>query len=484
MRYGYKDLLTLLISLFILGGCTNPTGIGLDVDVEDQIDAKFTDTISVRTYTVRDDSVQSAGFNQTVFGLINHPVIGQTDVGLALDIGASASLKKMQPETVIDSVILVLPYGSNFYGDTTLASSYTLQVRQLDEAFTINNYSTKKWAVKNPVVGTKTLQRFANKQTDSLTVTKHINGKDSVVKVIPQLRIALSKEFFKDLLSSGDIDSLTLVSGSSFRNLIKGLYLSVDSNLSTGTGGLLSFGPVEGVSGVEITYRQRKTQVVDDTSLDTVRAFLPIATAGNSGGFMGMTSSVEHHYSAEIEAALSGNGLSPEQLYLHAPVGLRGKVMFPEIDQLKDKGLVINKAELVLLVDQDAMAGPFTQPAHRLTMYRQDIAGRRQNIPDGSAISPSNGMPVDARSQNYFNFGGWYQSTPKRYVFHVTSYIQDVLLGKINGNELYIAPVATSDSYVPLNPAVNAGGSVVLGGHDNVKYKMHLNLYYTEAQSN
>lgn len=114
MKYSSKDLLTWLISLFILSGCTNPTGIGLEVDPEEQIDALFTDTVSIRTYTLQDDSVQSAAFDQTTFGLFRDPIFGTTQIDLALDLLASPSVKKMSSETIIDSVILVLPYGNNF----------------------------------------------------------------------------------------------------------------------------------------------------------------------------------------------------------------------------------------------------------------------------------------------------------------------------------------------------------------------------------
>src|SRR5690554_1955088 len=127
MRIGHRDLLTMLISLFILSGCENPTGIGLDVDPEDQIEALFTDTVSLRAYTVRDDSVQSASFSQNLFGLLRDPIFGKTNVGLAIDIGRPSGFKQILPDAEIDSIVLVLPYGGDYYGDT-LASDFALRV--------------------------------------------------------------------------------------------------------------------------------------------------------------------------------------------------------------------------------------------------------------------------------------------------------------------------------------------------------------------
>src|SRR5690606_34380046 len=134
MKLGHRDLLTMLISLFILGGCENPTGIGLDVAPEDRIDALFTDTVSLRAYTVEDDSVQSASFGQNLFGLFRDPIFGKTNVGIAIDISRPAGLKQIDPEAIIDSIVLVLPYAGDYYGDT-LASDFTLRVRPLDEVF-------------------------------------------------------------------------------------------------------------------------------------------------------------------------------------------------------------------------------------------------------------------------------------------------------------------------------------------------------------
>ena len=62
MKFRHKDLLTLLISLFILGlgGCKNPSGVGLEVPPGEEISGFFTDTVSVHGYTVRDDSLQDS----------------------------------------------------------------------------------------------------------------------------------------------------------------------------------------------------------------------------------------------------------------------------------------------------------------------------------------------------------------------------------------------------------------------------------------
>lgn len=482
MKYRHRDLLTLLISLFILNACENPTGVGLEVTPEEQIDALFTDTISLQAFTVREDSAQSGSTNQVVFGLFKDPVFGKTVADLAIDLGRPDGFVQLKADVEIDSVVLVLPFSDHYYGDT-LASNFVLNVRQLDEAFTFNSFATKKWKVKDEVITSRTLGRYPYKRIDSLLLFQHVGGKDTLTKVAPQLRIRLDNAFFEGLLGS-TVDSAALSTNAGFRNHVKGLYLNVDSALSAGIGGLVGLSGTAAAPGVEITYRQSNGKTGDEAGTDTIRTKFPISTYSPNGGtFLGMATSLQNDYSPVIQEQLDNEGEHFESIYLHSPSGLRGQILFPFIDELKGKGISINKAELVLYVDTDRLESPFNVPSPRLTLYRQDIAGNRQNIPDGAALS-SSGAPLDARSLSYRTFGGWYNQDHKRYIFHITSYLQDVLQGKINGNELFIAPVSVNDLYVPINPAMNAGSRTIIGGPDHASYKMKLNLYYSETTSN
>lgn len=482
MKYRHRDLLTLLISLFIFSACENPTGVGLDVTPDEQIDALFTDTISLKAFTVKEDSAQSGSTNQLLFGLFNDPVFGKTVADLAIDLGRPEGFVQLKDDVEIDSVVLVLPFSNHYYGDT-LASNFVLNVRQLGEAFAFNSFATKKWQVKDEVITSRTLGRYPYKRIDSLLLFQHVSGKDSLVKVAPQLRIRLDNEFFKDLLGSS-VDSATLSTNAGFRNHVKGLHLSVDSTLSAGIGGLVGLSATAAAPGVEITYRQSNGKSGEDAGTDTIRTKFPISTYSPTGGaYLGMATSVQNHYVPSIQEQLNHEGEQFESIYLHSPTGLRGQILFPFIDELKGKGISINKAELVLYVDTDLMESSFNVPSPRLTLYREDIAGNRQNIPDGAALS-SSGVPLDARSLSYLAFGGWYNQDHKRYIFHITSYLQDVLQGKINGNELFVAPVSVNDLYVPVNPAMNAGSRTIIGGPDHPTYKMKLNLYYTETVNN
>jgi len=484
MKYHRRDLLTLLISLFVLGSCENPSGIGLDVQPEDEIAGILTDTLTLHAVTLKDDSARSFSFNQTTFGLLHDPVIGKTVADLALAIGKPSTVPRIREDAEIDSVILVLPYGTDYFGDST-SSSFTLQVRQLAEAYIDGNYSNKQWTVNDEILGTKVIRRFAYK--DSLNVYKHIEEKDSLTKVAPQLRMALSPEFFKELLSES-IDSASISTTAGFNEHVKGLYLSVDEDAMTGVGGLATFRGENEVTGIELVYRQPNGKDGDDAAIDTIRTFLP-TTVSSSGSFAArLTTSIRREYTSAVQEQLANPDGNFSTFYVQAPAGLRAKLSLPHIDSLKRLGLAINKAELVLYVDQEASGGDeFGYYAPRLTLYRQDVAGQRQPVPDGDSRSNGQSFSGDPRSLwSRYNgfwqaFGGGYDEEHQRYVFHITSFIQDLLRDRIKSSEFFVAPVSASDRNIPYQSVLNAGSRAVIGGGNHPDYKMKLNIYYTKS---
>lgn len=488
MRNHTKDLLTLLISLFVLGGCTNPSGIGLDVDPGDEIVGVLTDTLTLQAVTLADDSTRSSSFGQTAFGWFNDPVIGKTVIDLALAIGRPSSVPRIRPDAEIDSVILVVPYGIDEYFGDTLNPTFPLQVRQLKEAYTDGNYSTKQWSVEEEVIGTKTLSRFAYKSTDSVRVTRYIDDKDSVVRDIPQLRVSLSAEFFRELFSN-TVDSATLSTEAGFNNHVKGLYLSVDESAMSGIGGIVTFRGLSGTTGIELTYRQPNGKEGEDAGIDTIRTFLPTTvTDSYNSTYRRLASSIRRTYTADVQAQLESPQGNFEKLYLQAPAGLRTRLRIPYIDSLKGRNIAVNKAELVVYVDDETEGAEWHIQAPRLTLYREDIAGQRQPVPDGDSRTSSGSFTGDGRSIWYrFNgnwrpFGGEINREKRRYVFHLTSYIQDVLLGKINSSEFFLAPAALSDDVIPYYPVLNTGSRAILQNGETEGAKIKLNIYYTQVE--
>ncbi|WP_084163738.1 DUF4270 family protein [Olivibacter sitiensis] len=486
MKYQSRGLLTLLISLFIFNACENPRNVGLDVNPGDEILGTLTDTVTIHSVTQRDapantrSSVDSSNLNKPAFtvnqlglGYINDPVIGETSSDIAFLLQRPTSGDVRLPENAeIDSAILVFNYGRSLFGDSIAA--HTLQIRRLAEAFNAssNNFTTSKtWNIEEDLISSKNISRFAIR--DSISVVRRINGKDSVLRVPPQLRIALPNNYVKQLFSH-ELDSTTMNTDASFFSYLKGLYLSVSKEQTTNLGSLATL-VANDSTGLEISYKIRHTA----DSADTVFRRYPA-----NMGLMSM--STKHDYSENVLEQLSNPNGTYTTVYAQGMGGLRTKLSFPYLHLLKDQNLVINKAELVVYIDEDNTGDAKLAPAPRLTLYRQDIARRNQPIPDGDARlqpDPRSLFVLPMYSGSPYAFGGFYDSANKRYTFVMTSFVQDILLGKLNHSDVYLSPAIEYASGLPYFPDANTPFRSVLAGGSNQKFRTKLNIYYSKTHN-
>lgn len=508
MKYVTRDLLTLLISLFILSSCKNPSGIGLDNNPGDSFYGTLNDTVTLRTVTLRDDSALSVGqlgntntnipaisVNQLPFGYIKDDVLGETQADVALAILRPESGDARLPkDAVIDSTILIVRYGSSFSGDTTSSSTYQLRVRQLDEDFMPSTiyYSSKKWKTKSEDIGTAQIQKFNLKDSINVIV-RGSDGKDSTARRAPELRIRLNNSFIGNLFSSS-LDSATLNTDAGFINHVKGLYLTTDKSGQQGIGGIGSLATGASNSNIlnslQVTYRVTDAEGKTDTLVKEYT--IPSPASSQTASFNYMVGSVDHQFSTTVREQVANPNVNQTTVYALGMGGLRTRISFPYIDQLRGKKIAVNKAELVVYVDEEH-TGTAAAPAPRLTLYREDVSGRNNSIPDGdfSGADPRSqyGVPLsDGSTPGPYALGGFYDSDKKRYVFTMTSFIQDVLLGKVQNSEVYLAPTSELSRLIPYWADINAPSRVVLKGYnpadaeEKKENRTKLNIYYTELE--
>lgn len=460
MRFTKSDLLTLLVSLFILGGCKNPTGIGLDVDPNIALNSKVVDTSTVLTKLIKQDSILTSGTEKSVLAYFKDPIFGTTTGNIAVALTLPSSNFTFGKNPILDSAVLVMPF-SGFYGDS-LNTNYTVEVRQLNELLYNDNpksyYNTKKWAFKTTVIGTKNM-RAAYK--DSIIIQDIIIGKkDTVKKVIPQLRIKLDPTFITNNILK--TDSLNLLSNKVFNDFIKGLYISLNKSTTTNKGGVFLLDTrTQGASRLDIFYKKTSTT----GTIDTVAVALPIA--GSSGYAVSELTWDLTGTAAETE--LNSTSKSSTNLFIKGLSGTKIKIDFPYLSKLKSLGsnIAINRAELILQV----VSGTETpyKPISRLRTFRWDIAERPQYIPDENPNDPRNFGP------GYI--GGYYNSTTKAYVFNFTGYIQDLVSGKTKNYGTFIT---TSDFTSAISGLSEPGRSQT--GGTNPTYKVKLKIYYTDLK--
>src|SRR4051812_5844259 len=91
MKFIRLDLLTLLISLFILNGCKNTDTIGLGVVNSNQINGNLVDTSTIVVNTLAEDTVSTSGLSLTPLAYMNDPVFGTTEANLVMNLNLPGS---------------------------------------------------------------------------------------------------------------------------------------------------------------------------------------------------------------------------------------------------------------------------------------------------------------------------------------------------------------------------------------------------------
>ena len=395
-----KDLLIILISLFILQACKKEGEIGLEQQIDEEgLYGTLVDTSTIRTFSVKDDTIISSRYIRNQLGEFKDPLFGTTKASIAFQAVLSQNNVDFGSNLVLDSVVLVLGYigdkTQRFYGDTT--SKFDINVYQLDEDIKedSNYYSNRVFKIKPTSIGTAVYQP---NPLDSLLIQNIRDGRpDTVAKVPPQLRIKLSNSFGQDILSKSG--GLELSESSVFLNTYKGFY--VTATRTSGDGGVMSF---------DLTNTNRSYIVLHyKNSTDTTNFVFNInSVAANINRY-------EHDYTGtDVASQLVDSTLGQTKTFIQSLGGLRAKVQFPNIKHLTDSGLIaVNKAELVV----------------------KPFAGTE--VP----YAPIANLALKARRPDNTEFiiqTAVYNSTNKEYKLVITNFIQQYISGKLEIKELYL----------------------------------------------
>ncbi|WP_367865123.1 DUF4270 domain-containing protein [Pedobacter sp. WC2423] len=491
MKFSKLDLLTLLISLFLFSSCKDSSTIGLDINPATAATGILLDTVTVTSRTELDDpastyppatATSAVGLVRYPLGQMTDPIFGSTTANLAMAVTLPGSTGySFGKAAEIDSAVLVMSYATNtavpaavqatigsqlaqFYGDST--STFNVRVTQLNSNLSTQNgfLNTTDYA-STDLLGSATITPRPN---TSVRVVRVIAGAaDTAYNAGPQLRIKLSPALIKSKIMA--LDSVTLSTNANLAAAFKGL--KVTASLASGKPGAVMFLNFAGSSSnLEIYYK--KQNATTTTLRDTVAAMFPISAPAGP-----VAATVKHDYTNTAIAAQVKTPADYAVTYLQAMSGVRNKITFPYLKNLKASigKIVINKAELVIDISDPTDSVPFKIPP-RLSLYRLDLAKQRQNLPDNNVASTNN-PSGDPRA--LLPFGGFYDKTKKSYTFVVTSYIQDIVDGKTVDYGTYLVPTATTE--FNLQPYATSAGRAVIGSFNNpANRKIRLNIYYVK----
>lgn len=482
MKFFRIDLLTLLISLFILNSCKNQDAAGFTLGTKGNLSGSLVDTSTVFTKTTTDDSVVTSGIASCPLGYMNDPIFGITQSDLITDLNLPGSAAYTLPAgtITIDSAVLILKYNKGFYGDSSAhgSSNYVLNVYQLAQRQASGGtyYSNTVWPHQGTIIGSTSLLNytFAPRPNTKVIIDSAVSGKPDVPDTIPpQIRIPINHSFINTALFNASTAQLN--SNLIFQNNVKGLYITIDQTQSTGVGGTMM---VSGADSLAVYIR-----AISGTVIDTEVVYLPTSQHA---------SYIHSVRSPTFQNAITNKTtLTDSLVYLQGLAGSRVKVSFPYIDSLFSNrnvgginNVIINRAELVVTVNPASDIPSYLTPLPRLSLYELDIAHQRVELPDASGLSTADAVGA---------FGGFLLPAVKpanSYHFLVTSYLQNLITNKLIDYGTYLAPIDTTNTTsVDITPTAQTaartvanGGYVNALGAKNSPYSMRLNVIYTKIR--
>jgi hypothetical protein len=455
---GYVLVLALIIS-----SCSETIPIGTEVLPDgDRPDNVFTDTTTIYSWTVREDSMRSDKLLGAPIGYMEDPLFGNTKSSLLVGFRTpSLSINGSLTDTIggyyLDSIVLALMI-SDVYGDTTLPMDFT--VYKLPSPLNADQvyYSGFRLPTSMVEVGRATgLRPSLYNEYDEDTILTDLG---------PQLRIKLNPFFGQSLLNILNTD--VIESDELFHRYLPGLVIVPDDV----PGSMVEIGLVANpANSLRNALQNSRIQIYYKNADDNSLGMIFNATTLNLG-----ISKFEHDYaSTNVEAALMSEEVFGDPVnYVQGLAGVKTRVEMPYLDEY-DASTAVLKAELVI-TQIDAGGEDVFVPAPRLLALRIDEDGGNANTSDYSTFPAGhfNGFAEEVTLEN--------GQEVIRYRVNISDYVQRL----INGNEI------NDGLYITLYPAqvteliaVNASdlipNRVVIGGGNNTvdDYRMKLDLTYT-----
>ena len=450
-----------------LTSCDKPSVVGLDVQPStDLLHIVYLDTTTIVTRTVREDSLRTdellIGEGICMLGKINDPTFGMstgsiyTQLRLISDI-TSASNFGVNP--VCDSIILALDYDPLTYGSRP-RKPQLLNVYQLQE-----NINTSLAYYSNNTIPRNSLDLtlgnagylFTPEPLDSVNNPLQVGTTILEPRLLPQVRVPMDKSFGQLLLNNQS--SGNLVDDGTFRNFIKGLYITTENtpNLHPGEGNMMRFSM--GPSALIVYYHHDSP--APNTALNY---YFSLGSVARFNHF-------SHDYSPPLVDPKLDDQINPSTppaqnatVFIQSMSGVKVSVKIPYLmNMIKAGPIAINKAELVINIDTTLDTGvPFNYdslPAPtNLLIY---------GIGD-DGITPFL-IPDAFEGSTYF--GGIYDPVYHQYVFNIARYLQQILDAKRFNTGFYI---------LASNGAGYANRVTVGGGSPTSTRRMKLNITYTK----
>ena len=418
------------IVLLFLGNCKKPEDIGVStLPDEDLVYTDYSDTATVETFTIKEDSLRADELSRALFGSIKDPDIGFTDVSFFGQVLLSSTPNLITDSSVargIDSLVLALDY-SGYYGDTS-NNPVNIHVYRLTEDMHIDSsyYSNRSFQVDPQDLA-------LNNPYEIRPNTPVVVGTDS--NQVSQLRIRLSNELADSIFDKNREE--TFASNDNWKSWFKGIQIKIDQAVDTGV--IVYFNASSESTKLTLYYHEGTTSKSYSFTMS---------------GAASLTNTVHDFTGFTVEQQLLAPTVPFETNYLKSLAGLKTVLSFPYLKHFVDSGsILVNKAELVINIVSDTGVAIPTN----ILWLAKNSSGDYE-------------FPIDYYERSY---GGTINLSTRTYTFNVSRTVQQLLDGK------------DFDYGFSLNilGSMISGNSVAIGGgKPGGPSQMKLKLYYTKLQ--
>lgn len=438
LRAAWGQLLGLLALALLAGACSKgPTEIGVNLpDVNANTGAYLVDTLTVRTSTVKRDSVVTSGSNYLLVGrtATADPIFGKLTAKSFFRVGG-----QFAPESdyVADSVVVLLSADTYRYGDTTRVQTL-FNVYRMDTPLPFNK----------PLFASPTLTPLAGYYNPADPDKKLNAGSARRARVRPTaytIRIPLKVGFGQELMTAGKAGLLR--TQDQLQAYLAGLAITPDDNDDAA---LVRLSATSTDRGLVLYYHSPS---------DPTTALSNVFSVGTGGAHCFQVSADPINTPTQTLSGLSSLQGRPASAtgfntYIEGALGYQTRLEIPYLSDLKRLGqnITITSAQITAEVPTNTLNQYVPTPPSLVVrtsnVQNQPVATYLSSVDYKTSVSPTTAL-----DQGF-------------YTWAVTTYVQAVLANSVPNNGFLLS---TTTPELPTR--------VVLGSTRNQLNPLRLRIY-------
>jgi hypothetical protein len=524
-------LLVVLLAIVLMASCEEEIGtIGSEVIGDQDVNATLDITSTIRSYSKKFQAVQTNSLQLNQLGIYNDPVYGMSKVNLLAQVALETPNPIIDKLPQLDSVVLYIPYFSEQITDELGESSYELDSiygnTPMDISIFESNYFLRDF---DPNSGFEDVQGYFSNQnnlfesfkgeliysitdflpsSESYTETTFVQddaGEDTSENsvVAPGIRVKLPEAFFKDKILNME-GTPELLNNNNFREYFRGIFFEVNGTDTN----LLKFDMTAATIDIYFTsqFDIPNVEVSGGAILDPpTRQEKKITLLFDAINVNVFENELNGQIQSELLSQDQQNG--EDKLFVRGGEGITsvvslfgddndGNGVADELDEIRQNNWLINEANLIFYVDQDAITDDLKEP-ERLILY--DIDNGRLLTDYNLDTTSGESEQVDAYTTHLGRLvrdsdgkGDYYKL---RITNHLSSLIHqdstNVKLGVIVSQNvavpsfqdvLTIVPNIDYSEQVPSSSVMSHQGTILHGNTSaDLAKRLKLQIYYTDS---